>query len=112
MIGRRGIADPSFCPSQSYFGMNFVLPWYDSSVTERIAISLDTNLLRAIERERKRLRISRSEFLRLTAKSYFDAAERKRLDDQYERAYREMPESRKEIAVAEAASADAFSDQW
>ncbi len=73
-------------------------------MTERIAISLDTPLLRAIERERKRLRISRSEFLRLTAQSYFDAAERKRLDDAYERAYREMPETRGEVAIAETAS--------
>lgn len=92
--------------------MNLVLLWYSTNMTERIAISLDAHLLRAIERERKRLRISRSEFLRLTAQSYFDAAERKRLDDQYERAYREMPETREEIAVAEAASADAFSDPW
>lgn len=79
-------------------------------MTERIAISLDTPLLRAIERERKRLRLSRSEFIRFTAKAYFDAIERRRRDDEYERAYREVPETREEIAIAEAASADAFRD--
>lgn len=79
-------------------------------MTERIAISLDTPLLRAIERERKRLRLSRSEFIRFTAKAYFDAIERKRRDDEYERAYREVPETREEIVIAEAASADAFRD--
>ncbi|TAK79989.1 MAG: ribbon-helix-helix protein, CopG family [Dehalococcoidia bacterium] len=79
-------------------------------MTERIAISLDAPLLRAIERERKRLRLSRSEFIRFAAKAYFDAIERKRRDDEYERAYREVPETREEIAIAEASSADAFRD--
>ncbi|RJQ08416.1 MAG: hypothetical protein C4558_08100 [Dehalococcoidia bacterium] len=84
-------------------------------MTERIAISLDTHLLRAIERERKRLRISRSAFLRLTAQSYFDAAERKRLDEQYERAYREMPETRDELNALNAMAAHTaglFDDKW
>lgn len=79
-------------------------------MTERIAISLDAPLLRAIERERRRLRLSRSEFMRFTTQAYFDAIERKRRDDAYERAYREMPETREEIAIAESASADAFRD--
>ncbi len=79
-------------------------------MTERIAISLDAPLLRAIERERKRLRMSRSEFMRHTTQAYFDAIERKRLEDQYDRAYREMPETREEIAMAEATSRDAFAE--
>lgn len=79
-------------------------------MTERIAISLDAPLLRAIERERKRLRISRSEFLRLTAQSYFDAVERKHRDDEYERAYLATPETPQEIAIAESTLADALAD--
>jgi metal-responsive CopG/Arc/MetJ family transcriptional regulator len=64
-------------------------------MTERIAISLDAPLLRAIERERKRLRMSRSEFMRHTTQSYFDAIERKRLEDQ---------------AALNAVASDAFAD--
>lgn len=79
-------------------------------MTERIAISLDAPLLRAIERERKRLRMSRSEFLRHTTQSYFDAIERKRLEDQYDRGYRATPETREERAIAESTSTDAFAD--
>jgi metal-responsive CopG/Arc/MetJ family transcriptional regulator len=79
-------------------------------MTERIAISLDAPLLRAIERERKRLRMSRSEFMRHTTQSYFDAIERKRLEDQYDRGYREMPETPEELAALNAVASDAFAD--
>lgn len=79
-------------------------------MTERIAISLDAPLLRAIERERKRLRLSRSEFMRFTTKAYLDAIERKRRDDEYARAYSEMPETREEIAIAESTLSDALRD--
>lgn len=79
-------------------------------MTERIAISLDAPLLRAIERERKRLRLSRSEFMRVTAQAYFDAIERRRRDEEYTRAYREMPEAPEEIALAESTLSDALRD--
>jgi metal-responsive CopG/Arc/MetJ family transcriptional regulator len=85
-------------------------------MTERIAISLDAPLLRAIERERKRLRLSRSEFMRFTTKAYFDAIERKRRDEAYERAYREMPETPEELRSLNAMAAHAASlfddDKW
>lgn len=84
-------------------------------MTERITISLDTPLLRAIERERKRLRRSRSEFIRFTTQAYFDAIERKRRDDEYERAYHEMPETREELDALNAVAAHTASlidDKW
>jgi len=48
--------------------------------------------------------MSRSEFLRQTTQSYFDAIERKRLEDEYDRAYREMPETAEELAALNAAA--------
>lgn len=84
-------------------------------MTERIAISLDTPLLRAIERERRRLRLSRSEFMRFTTQAYFDAIERKRRDDEYERAYREAPETAEEMDALNAVAAHTASlidDKW
>lgn len=63
-----------------------------------VTISLDNELLAAVERERRARRQTRSEFFRSAAEQLLDR-EREAIA-RYIRGYREFPETEEEIALA------------
>ena len=70
-------------------------------MTKKIAISLPEAIFKAVERERRGRKQTRSEFFRYAVLALL-SRERERLAiEQYVRAYREEPESAPEIAAAD-----------
>lgn len=76
----------------------------------KVAISLPDETLQAVEKERKSKGQSRSEFFRLAVEELLRRERERELDEQYVRAYREMPETAEEMAVAESTMHAAFAE--
>ncbi len=76
----------------------------------KIAISLPEALLERIEQEREATGESRSEFLRRALEVYLRQKRERELEEQYIRGYQKYPETKEEIASAEATLHEAFAD--
>ena len=67
----------------------------------KIAISLPDEIFQRIEEERQVRGESRSEFIRRAVDAFLRHQREREMDEQYVRAYREMPETADEIAGIE-----------
>jgi metal-responsive CopG/Arc/MetJ family transcriptional regulator len=67
----------------------------------KVTISLPTDTLEAVEREREATGETRSQFFRQLVERHFRQAEKRRQDEEYVRAYQECPETDEERAWAE-----------
>ena len=67
----------------------------------KIAISLPDEVFQRIEEERQARGESRSEFIRRAVDAFLRRQREREMDEQYVRAYREMPETGDEIADIE-----------
>jgi len=68
--------------------------------TSKIAISLPEDVLTVIEIQRQESGESRSQFFRRAVDMLLKHQREQELSEQYLRAYREMPETKREIAAA------------
>jgi metal-responsive CopG/Arc/MetJ family transcriptional regulator len=71
-------------------------------MADKIAISLDHDLLERLERLRRRTRESRSAVFARAARMLLEAEDHQRRVRRYVDAYREHPETESEVAAAEA----------
>lgn len=82
----------------------------------KIAISLPDEVLRDIEKERLARGETRSEFVRHAVDAFLRRQREREMDEQYVRAYREMPETADEVADIEgmhaAGLASFAADPW
>lgn len=82
----------------------------------KIAISLPDEIFQRIEEERQVRGESRSEFIRRAVDAFLRHQREREMDEQYVRAYREMPETADEIAGIEgmyaAGLASFAADPW
>jgi metal-responsive CopG/Arc/MetJ family transcriptional regulator len=78
----------------------------------KIAISLPQDLLKGIERERRSRGESRSAFFRRAVEAYLCREREREWDEQYLRAYREVPEGPEEEAWAKAGFAAIADVPW
>ena len=76
----------------------------------KIAISLPDDVLQAVEKERKSSGESRSEFFRRAVRALLKQKLREERDQEYIRAYREMPETDEEFAGLRSASLAVLAD--
>ena len=63
----------------------------------KIAISLPDDVFRDVEKERQASGESRSQFFRRAVTALLKRRRQQEWDEQYQRAYREMPETQEEI---------------
>jgi metal-responsive CopG/Arc/MetJ family transcriptional regulator len=83
------------------------------SKSAKVAISLPGNILRAVEKERKVRKESRSEFFRRAAEQLLKKEQEARAVESYVRGYRETPESVADVrAVHKAGSAALAEEPW
>ncbi len=83
------------------------------SKTTKIAISLPDELLSAVEQERSVSGESRSELFRRAVAMLLRRRQEQEMSEQYIRAYKQMPETREEIAAAShAASTILAGESW
>ena len=83
------------------------------SKTTKIAISLPDELLSAVEQERSVSGESRSELFRRAVAMLLRRRQEQEMSQQYIRAYKQMPETREEIAAARhAASTILAEESW
>ena len=81
--------------------------------TEKIAISLPSQMVKRMEKERKRTGETRSALVRRAIALLFAEKEREQRNRAYMAGYRAMPETEQEIRAAEAAAADPLTwDPW
>ncbi|PKB78671.1 MAG: hypothetical protein BZY88_17265 [SAR202 cluster bacterium Io17-Chloro-G9] len=76
----------------------------------KIAISIPDELLEAVEKERQSTGESRSRFFRGAVEEYLRRAKEREDVEQYIRGYLKYPETKEEIALAEATLHYAFDD--
>ena len=83
------------------------------SKSARIAVSLPSDLLRAVERVRRTRRATRSGVVQEALKHWLDQQETKKLVEQYEAGYRLRPEETGDALGAERWSDEALaSEDW
>ena len=81
--------------------------------TAKIAISLPEEVLAAVEQARKGSGESRSEFFRRAAEVLLCRLREQELNEQYARAYQQMPETEEEVEAARrAASSILAGEPW
>ena len=80
--------------------------------TSKIAISLPQELLTIVEKEREETGESRSQFLRRAIEILLREKQERGMSRQYVRAYKDLPETRAEIAAARAAGAILAGEPW
>jgi metal-responsive CopG/Arc/MetJ family transcriptional regulator len=80
--------------------------------TEKVAISLPTNLLRKIEQSRKKTGETRSAFIRRYLENSFRKTEREKKIRAYIEGYEKNPETADEIAEAEATAEILSKEPW
>ena len=79
----------------------------------KIAISLPDDVLRDVEKERQASGETRSQFFRRAVTAMIKHRREKEWDEQYVRAYREMPETREEIEAWSGLGLEALAqDPW
>jgi metal-responsive CopG/Arc/MetJ family transcriptional regulator len=59
---------------------------------KQVLVQLDDRLVKRLDREARRNKVSRSEFIRSVLNRWFDARETARLERQYREGYRRIPE--------------------
>lgn len=69
---------------------------------KRILISLPPELLKTVERERRKRKQNRSAFFRDAVEELLRVEREREADERYIRAYREHPETEEDLAVSEA----------
>jgi metal-responsive CopG/Arc/MetJ family transcriptional regulator len=77
----------------------------------RVAISLPSDLLHAVERERRSKGQSRSEFVRLALREFLEAGNRREALDRYIRGYERHPETPAEIEAEGAIGLAALAEE-
>ena len=87
------------------FGMAF------RCVMAKIAISLPEETLQAVEKERLARGLSRSEFFRRAVEEHLRRVKEREDVEQYIRGYLKYPETKEEIALAEATLRYAFDEE-
>ena len=81
--------------------------------SSKIAVSLPTDLLRAIERTRKTRRETRSAVVQEALRYWLDQQETRKLVEQYQEGYGRVPEGTGDEAKAGRWSSEAFaSEDW
>jgi metal-responsive CopG/Arc/MetJ family transcriptional regulator len=82
-------------------------------VATKVAVSIPEELYRAVERARKRHRKSRSAVMQDALRHWLRHEAEIALVREYENGYRRRPESRREVAAAEAAAKHLLaSEEW
>jgi metal-responsive CopG/Arc/MetJ family transcriptional regulator len=79
--------------------------------TAKIAISLPSEVLDAVERERDQHGESRSQFFRRAVETLLRQQQEKELSEQYIRAYQKKPETADEIAAARSAASTILAEE-
>ena len=69
--------------------------------TVKIAISLPAELLKEIDRERRRGKTTRSDYIRSAVRAQLEQQSEAALDEAYRRGYEAFPETEEELAWAE-----------
>ena len=83
------------------------------STSSKIAISLPTDLLRAIERTRKIHKVTRSAVVQEALRAWLDQQQTNKLVEQYQAGYSRVPEGTGDEAGAERWSGEALaSEDW
>ena len=77
----------------------------------KIAISLPDDVLEEVEKERLAEGVSRSEFFRHAVEEHLRRAKEREDVEQYIRGYQKYPETKEEMALAEATLHYAFDDE-
>ena len=77
----------------------------------KIAISLPDEVLQIIEKERLGTGETRSEFFRRAVQAFLRHKRERVMDEQYIRAYREMPETAEELEGFDAAALESFAQK-
>ena len=77
----------------------------------KIAISLPDDVLREVENERHASGETRSQFFRRAVAASLKRRREQKWDEQYVRAYREMPETREEIEAWSALGLEALAQE-
>ena len=81
--------------------------------TAKIAISLPEEMLSAVERERRSSGESRSQFFRRAVEALLRRQREQEMNEQYIRAYQQMPETEEEVeASRRAASSILAEESW
>jgi len=80
--------------------------------TEKVAISLPIELMRRLERSRKKTGETRSAFIRRSLERAFEESDKKRKIQAYVEGYRKHPETIEEIAQSQAAAELLASEPW
>jgi len=70
--------------------------------TRKIAISLPTDIYKAVERERRKRKQNRSEFLRIAVEELLRRQVEREEDERYVEAYRRHPETPDDVAETRA----------
>ena len=76
--------------------------------SDKIAISLPSDLLKEIERQCVARGESRSQFLRMAVEEFLRRERQRELEKQYVQGYQEMPETEEEVAFAQTLAQIAF----
>ncbi len=79
--------------------------------TSKIAISLPEELLTAVERERKESGESRSQIFRCAVELLLRQRIEREMNQQYIRAYQEMPETKEEVNAARRAASSILAEE-
>ena len=77
----------------------------------KIAISLPEDTLQAVEKERLATGLSRSEFFRRAVEEHLRRVKEREDVERYIQGYQKYPETKEEIALAEATLQYAFNDE-
>ena len=77
----------------------------------KIAISLPDEILQNIERERLASGETRSEFFRRAVQAFLRHKREREMEEQYIRAYREMPETAEELEGLDAAALESLAQE-
>ncbi len=80
--------------------------------TEKVAISLPVDLMRKMERIRKKTGENRSSFIRRSLERFFDEIDKKKKIQAYVKGYKDHPETTEEIKEAEAAAEFITQEPW
>jgi metal-responsive CopG/Arc/MetJ family transcriptional regulator len=81
------------------------------SKTAKIAISLPSEILDAVERERDQRGESRSQFFRRAVETLLRQKQEQELSEQYIRAYQQTPETAEEIKAARRAASTILAEE-
>jgi metal-responsive CopG/Arc/MetJ family transcriptional regulator len=81
------------------------------SKTAKIAISLPSEVLDAVERERDQRGESRSQFFRRAVETLLRQQQEQELSEQYIRAYQQTPETPEEVSAARSAASTILAEE-